>query len=116
MARVGGNRLTAYNWETNASNAGSDYLYENDSFYSGNVAGKPMKDAVTAANSAGASMIMTVPIAGWVAADESGACPSNPTAAQIAARFFPISAAKGAAFVYPPDTTDKKVYGDEFVS
>jgi len=28
--RAGGNRWTAYNWETNASNAGSDYLYEND--------------------------------------------------------------------------------------
>ncbi len=30
--RAGGNRWTAYNWETNASNAGSDYLYENDDF------------------------------------------------------------------------------------
>jgi hypothetical protein len=30
--REGGNRWTAYNWETNASNAGSDYLYENDSY------------------------------------------------------------------------------------
>ena len=30
LYRSGGNRLTAYNWETNWSNAGSDYLYEND--------------------------------------------------------------------------------------
>ena len=30
MLRLGGNRLTAYNWETNASNAGSDYSYQND--------------------------------------------------------------------------------------
>ena len=30
--RDGGNRWTAYNWETNASNAGSDYLYENDDY------------------------------------------------------------------------------------
>ena len=28
--RSGGNRLSAYNWETNWSNAGSDYYYEND--------------------------------------------------------------------------------------
>jgi hypothetical protein len=28
LDRAGGNRWTAYNWETNASNAGSDYLYE----------------------------------------------------------------------------------------
>ena len=29
--RIGGNRSTAYNWETNVSNAGSDWYYENDS-------------------------------------------------------------------------------------
>jgi Glycoside hydrolase family 44 len=117
MTRVGGNRLTAYNWETNASNAGSDYQYENDSFMSSStVAGKPMKDAVQAASSAGASIIMTVPIAGWVSADESGPCPSNPTPAQIAQRFFPIKAKKGSAFAYPPDLNDGKVYADEFVS
>jgi hypothetical protein len=32
--RAGGNRWTAYNWETNASNAGSDYFYQNDSYLS----------------------------------------------------------------------------------
>jgi cellulose 1,4-beta-cellobiosidase len=32
--RAGGNRWTAYNWETNASNAGSDYIYNNDSYLS----------------------------------------------------------------------------------
>ena len=30
--RLGGNRWTAYNWETNASNAGKDYKYENDNY------------------------------------------------------------------------------------
>jgi hypothetical protein len=79
------------------------------------VAGKPMKDAVQAAASSNASIIMTVPIAGWISADESGPCPSNPTAAQIAQRFVPILPKKGSAFAYPPDTTDKKVYADEFV-
>ena len=34
LDRAGGNRWTAYNWETNASNAGSDYLYENDDYLS----------------------------------------------------------------------------------
>src|SRR5207244_6276024 len=28
--RAGGNRWTAYNWENNYSNAGSDYIYNND--------------------------------------------------------------------------------------
>ena len=30
IQRIGGNRCTAYNWENNWSNAGSDYLFEND--------------------------------------------------------------------------------------
>ena len=30
--RAGGNRWTAYNWINNASNAGSDYYYENDNY------------------------------------------------------------------------------------
>src|SRR4051812_1674191 len=32
--RFGGNRFSAYNWENNFSNAGNDYLYENDSYMS----------------------------------------------------------------------------------
>src|SRR5690349_8645840 len=34
MVRQGGNRWTAYNWETNASNAGSDWQFQNDNFLS----------------------------------------------------------------------------------
>ena len=34
LDRWGGNRWTAYNWETNASNAGSDYQYQNDNYVS----------------------------------------------------------------------------------
>jgi hypothetical protein len=116
LARVGGNRLTAYNWETNASNAGSDYQYENDDFFTkSTVAGTAMKQAAQSALTAGASIIMTVPIAGWVSADENGPCPSKPTQAQIAQRFVPMVAKKPTAFAYPPDTTDGNVYADEFV-
>src|SRR6267142_3266238 len=35
FTRVGGNRWTAYNWENNASNAGSDYLFQNDAYLGG---------------------------------------------------------------------------------
>jgi len=117
LSRVGGNRLTAYNWENNYSNAGSDWNYSNDDYMStSSTPGLPMKQATQAASDAGASMIMTVPIAGWVSADKDRDCPSQPTAAQIAARFFPILPKKGSAFAYPPDLTDGKVYADEFVA
>lgn len=34
VVRSGGNRMTAYNWENNASNAGSDYMFQNDNYLS----------------------------------------------------------------------------------
>ena len=117
LSRMGGNRLTAYDWETNASNAGSDWQYENDDYMSASATpGLPMLQSAQAAAAAGASLIMTVPMAGWVAADEAGPCPAQPTPAQIAQRFLPILPAKGAAFSYPPNLTDGKVYADEFVA
>jgi Glycoside hydrolase family 44 len=117
LSRMGGNRLTAYNWETNASNAGSDWQYSNDNYMSSSTTpGLAMKQATQAALDNGASMIMTVPIAGWVSADENGSCEKAPTAAQIAQRFFPILPKKGSAYAYPPDLSDGKVYADEFVA
>src|SRR4051812_40182294 len=35
LSRSGGNRMTAYNWETNASNAGADFHNQNDDFLGG---------------------------------------------------------------------------------
>src|SRR5512141_2913165 len=32
VLRMGGNRWTAYNWENNYSNAGSDWCFQNDGF------------------------------------------------------------------------------------
>jgi hypothetical protein len=74
-----------------------------------------MKQAVQSASSAGASIIMTVPIAGWVSRTNNVQCPSNPTPVQIAQNFVPILAKKPTAFQYPPDLNDGKVYADEFV-
>ena len=35
LDRSGGNRMTGYNWETNASNAGSDYYHHSDYYLTG---------------------------------------------------------------------------------
>ena len=117
LTRVGGNRLSAYNWETNASNAGSDWKYSSDNYMStSSEPALPFKQAAQTASDASASVILTVPAAGWVAADENGACESKPTPAQIAQRFSPMLPQKGTAFAYPPDLTDGKVYADELVA
>src|SRR5438270_546674 len=69
-ARLGGNRWTAYNWENNASNAGTDFRNQNDGFLGGgDVPGEAVRSGVAQAHAHAASMIVTVPMAGYVAAD-----------------------------------------------
>ena len=76
--RAGGNRWTAYNWTNNASNAGSDYLYENDDFLSSSsTPGAAVQPILQAAANANQAALITIPINGYVAADESG--PVNPS-------------------------------------
>jgi hypothetical protein len=117
LARLGGNRWTAYNWETNASNAGSDFQHQNDSFLGGgNTAGEAVRPHVASAFAAGASMIVTVPIAGYVSADKAGGGDVRQTPNWLSLRFHPSRAAKGRGFAYPPDTGDGVVYQDEFVA
>lgn len=114
MNRLGGNRWSAYNWENNASNAGSDYNYQSDSYLGGgNTAGEAVRSHVAAARTAGGSILVTVPILGWAASDKLGTSVLNQS---IASRFTPSVAAKGAAFTYPPSLTDNRVSQDEFVS
>jgi autotransporter-associated beta strand protein len=87
--RQGGNRWTAYNYTNNASNAGSDYLYENDDYLGGgSTPAGAVLPFVQAGLSAGAGVLVTVPINGYVAADFSG--PQNPsTPPQDSTHFVP---------------------------
>jgi len=115
--RGGGNRWTAYNWENNASNAGSDYLYENDDFFSGgNTAGGAIIPLAKNASANNAGLLLTVPIQGYVAADKKGPTPNPATATSLKTRFHKEHAAKGSAFTLTPDLNDKFVYQDEFVN
>jgi Glycoside hydrolase family 44 len=116
FTRQGGNRLTAYNWENNASNAGSDWHHQNDAFLGGD--GKPGEvPRAFLANSLGQDYyaIITVPIAGYVAADKRGDGDVNATPDFRNKRFVKSFARKNGAFAYPPDLNDGAVYQDEFV-
>src|SRR5579862_1300314 len=116
LTRIGGNRMTAYNWENNASNAGSDWQHQSDNnLGGGDIAGEAMRTGVSAALAAGASCIVTVPCAGFVAADKLGGGDVNKTPDYLNKRFCVSLPEKGAPFAYPPDLTDGKVYQDEFV-
>ncbi|HEX6398003.1 MAG TPA: glycoside hydrolase family 44 protein [Steroidobacteraceae bacterium] len=121
LSRSGGNRMTAYNWENNACNAGSDYQNQNDDFLGGgNTPNGAVAPGLEAARAAGAATIVTMPLIGYVAADKNGGgdvagTAANPAPNYLATRFKQSKPRKGGAFAVTPDTTDPFVYQDEYV-
>jgi len=119
LNRVGGNRLSAYNWENNYSNAGNDYRYQNDRFMSASAApGEAIRTRAEATFARGAALLVTVPTLGHVAGDALGEpldTADATRAARLAAHFKVSRSAKGAPLSLTPDTTDAFVYQDEFV-
>ena len=116
--RLGGNRLTAYNWETNASNAGSDYLYESDAALSSSaVAGAATTSFVSGDQSGGMASLVTLQMQGLVAGDESGpvSVANPPDLSRFKTVVFQKSSASTAPFTVTPPTTDANVYMDEFL-
>ena len=118
VVRSGGNRLTAYNWENNASNAGKDYLYQNDDLLSSsNEPAKPILDGIRAADALGAASIVTIPIVDYVSADKNGGGDvRNSGADYLKTRFKQNKPTKGGAASAMPDAADAFVYEDEFAT
>ncbi|HEU4592237.1 MAG TPA: glycoside hydrolase family 44 protein [Steroidobacteraceae bacterium] len=116
LSRSGGNRMTAYNWETNDSNAGADFQNQNDTFLGGgNEPNGAVRPGLEAARAAGAGMIVTLPIIGYVSADHLGNGDVGNTPNYLSVRFHQSLPRKGGAFSTAPDTTDAFVYQDEYV-
>lgn len=118
MQRLGGNRWTTYNWENNASNAGSDYCFQNDGYLSSsNVPGAAVKSNMDTASSVGAATLLTIPIVDYVAADKLGNCDvRNSGSNYLQTRFKQNRARKGTTPSATPDAGDAFVYQDEFVT
>src|SRR5262249_9641941 len=71
--RGGGNRLTAYNWETNASNAGRYWQYQNDKGGSeGQEPGAAALGLISRDRKNGMASMVTVQMQGLVAGDTKG--------------------------------------------
>ncbi|MEO6528963.1 MAG: glycoside hydrolase family 44 protein [Gemmatimonadaceae bacterium] len=123
IIRNGGNRTTGYNWENNFSNAGNDYLHNSDLFNITNW-GLPASDAripgraVTYGHSRsvamGAQSIVTLQLAGYVAADGNG--PVTPAQAAPSPRWAKVEYKKPTPLTTTPDLTDGVVYMDEQVN
>lgn len=117
MLRLGGNRWTAYNWENNDSNAGSDWQFQNDDFLASSTQpAAAVLPTVYAAEKAHIPVLVTVPIAGYVSADRDPPGPVMGSGANYLNTRFKIDAPRdsrplGAA----PDRSSKYVYQDQFV-
>jgi hypothetical protein len=122
IMRLGGNRMTGFNWENNASNAGTDWQNSSDDYMCGatgvstydcaNTSGAVVDAFVDYNVAHGYKSIVTLPMAGYVAADKSG----DVTTPAPSSRWDQVVYAKGSAFQYPPNLTDGLVYDDEEVA
>ncbi len=118
--RMGGNRLSAYNWENNFSNAGADFNWQNDRYLSSSTTpGNAVRQHAAPSFSRNQAFLATVPMLGYVAADDCGCNVGTTDAARatrLATHFRVSKSAKGAAFALSPNTGDATVYQDEFVN
>ncbi len=121
--RFGGNRSTAYNWETNYSNAGSDYNNSSDNWWMQGlglnaaiyrpIAGSALQAFSDTIYKAKGLPMITLQAAGYVSADANGTV----TCTAPCDRWVKVLANKpGKNFVYPPVLTDNVVYMDEEVN
>ncbi len=118
--RIGGNRVTGYNWENNASNAGLDWNHNSDNHL--------LTSPVTTETESGGAMVtfmkrcknyncystIQLPMAGYVAADMSGSVSVEEAAPS--SRWKKVVFQKGSDFTLNPLQTDDNVYVDEFVN
>jgi Glycoside hydrolase family 44 len=119
IVRSGGNRLTAYNWENNWSNAGADWYFENDQYMSSStIPGKAITDFRDSCVANHQDSIVTLQMAGYVSAALWRQI-NLATEAAPSIYFKNVVFAKGAPFCNPPgspNTADANVYMDEFVN
>ncbi len=116
LIRSGGNRWTAYDWENNASNAGTDWgPNSSDSYLSDSkTPGDAVKTRVDAAFGLGAAALITVPIVDYVAADENGIV--TDIASDTNSRWDKNLPTTPGTLPLTPDLQDHTVYQDQFVT
>lgn len=131
LYRQGGNRMTGYNWENNASNAGMDYGPNHEDWYllstmnpappqNGNqLPATVVCQFINNNNAVNASSLITVQMAGYVSADGNCNCVVSVTgAADSAGTYWKQVVNINALYPpYPgaPVTTDDFVYMNEFL-
>ena len=118
--RLGGNRMTGYNWENNASNAGSDWQHFSDNYMMDQLNAPGLNNdeparLITAFHekslSKNAYSLITLQLAGYVAKDKNGPVSLQETAPSH--RWAKVVFEKGSELSLSPDKNDDFVYLDE---
>lgn len=117
--RQGGNRYTGYNWETNFSNAGSDWYHSSDMYLPDTIPSKYRNTPACMATwlsdvAKGKYKVVTLQMAGYVSADKNGKV--SETEVAPSSRWVEVKSRKNSAFSLTPDLNDGCVYMDEYVN
>ncbi len=115
--RSGGNRLTAYDWETNDSNAGEDYDFQNDGMlFETEEPGGLALALGRSVDARDAALLLTVSMIGRVAADRRGGGDVRRTPDHLEARFHRSVARCPHPLDAAPDPRDDVVCQDQHVA
>jgi hypothetical protein len=121
VRRAGGNRQTAYNWEIDATNAGSDYIHSSDlwactslGFQNCELPGQQYLQFARGNKASNTDSLVVIPIQEWVVADRDGGVSKEETAPSK--RWIRSLAKKPGSFSLTPDLEDGVVYQDELVN
>ncbi len=120
--RLGGNRLTAYNWENNVSNAGSDWKNSSDMYLTNDIddkykkvpAGAVLSNVNDAQKNGVPYTLVTLQMQGHTASDLKGSVPIEGKAPSE--YWFEVVNRKGSEFSLEPDDKDNYVYMDEYLN
>lgn len=121
--RLGGNRMTGYNWENNASNAGADWQHSSDNYMIDQLGiqindkeetGKLLTVFHEKSISLNAYSLITLPLAGYVAKDKKGPVSIEETAPS--SRWAKVIFNNPGQLLIEPDKNDNFVYLDEAVN
>ncbi len=116
--RLGGNRMTGYNWDNNDSTAGSDWHQHSDNYFISqvenaveNLPGSVVTAFVSGCLNHNKKPLITIPACYKVAADANGTVEEGDDS-----RWYMNLPFKGSRLELTPDFSDGIVYADEMVN
>ena len=120
--RLGGNRMSAYNWENNMSNAGSDYKNLSDMYLVQNAAqefrtvpgGAALDASKSAADNNVPYTLLTLQMLGYVSSSKRGSVTENNAAPSD--YWKKVVNRKNGEISLTPDKKDDSVYMDEYLN